>query len=520
MSSPAIHLPRIEDLPDDPAVLRAVLMQVLQALRQATGKIEELQQHLEQLARRLYGRSSEKLDPNQILMDALLIPALEQRQPAPGQSAAAGVKVEGHTRKHTPHGRGIFPETLRHEEIIVPVPEHERICPQTGKERPLIGYEITKKLDYRQPELIVKVYKREKRGSLSGAEEVGVAVAPPPEGPIDKGMLDNGLLAHIAVSKFVDHLPLYRLEKIFARMGVDLSRRTMGDNLLAASEPLSALSEWVGKKVLANPVVHHDDTPVDLLTEGTKSGRHVREARLWVGTVPARDGPWVYYQFTTTREGLHVERFFDSYLGTVISDDFAGYGRLDPQKVRRAACWAHARRKFFEAQGAYPVEAAEMLERIRLLYKLEASVQPDAAFDDQRLQMRRELAAPQLAQIKESLDLWAQRVLPKSPLGKAVFYARNNWSRLERYADDPRVPIDNNAAEQAIRPVALGRRNWLFMGSERGGRAAAVYMTLLATCKRAGVNPYEYLRDIFSRIMSHSSHRLEELLPGNWRPAA
>jgi len=179
---------------------------------------------------------------------------------------------------------------------------------------------------------------------------------------------------------------------------------------------------------------------------------------------------------------------------------------------------AHARRKFFEAKDVHPVECAEYLERVRALYQLEGSVDPGLEHDAERLTMRQEKAVPLLNSMKARLDEWAKTALPKSPLGKAVYYNLSNWSRLIRYTQDPRCPIDNNAAEQAIRPVAVGRRNWLFVGSERGGHAAAIYMTLTATCKRAGVNPFNYFRDLFGRILSHSTHRLDELLPGNWKP--
>jgi transposase len=516
LAGPAV--PRLDELPEDPALLRAVVVQLLQQLNQAQGRIGDLQQQVEQLVRRLYGRSSEKLDPNQVLMDALLIPALEQRATTPPTAVTAAVKVEAHTRKVTPHGRTIFPETLKHEEIIIPVPESERICPVTGRERPVIGYEESKKLDYRQPELIVKVFKREKRGSVAGAEEVGVITAPPPEGPIPKGLLDNGLLAQVAVSKFVDHMPLYRQEKMFERLGSYLSRRTLCDSLLAAAVPLQGLSDCIKAHVLANGTVLHDDTPVDLVSEGIAPGRNVREARLWVGTVPVRDGPWVHFTFTLSRESQHVKNFFANYRGNVMSDDYIAYDSLDPGSVKRSACMTHARRKFFEAKDAHPVEAAEMLERIGALYHLESSVDPAIEHDALRLRMRQEQAVPALAQIRERLDAWALKALPKSPLGKAVAYALSNWPRLIRYTEDPTLPIDNNAAEQAIRPVAVGRRNWLFMGSERGGQAAAIYMTLVATCRRAGVNPYDYFRDIFARIMSHSSQKLDELVPGNWKP--
>ena len=512
-------LPRIEDLPDDPAVLRGMIAQLVQANQSLTDKVAGLLQHVEQLTRRIYGRSSEKWDPNQTIMDEVLAHVLEQRTTLPQvPEIAASVKIDAHTRKVTPHGRSIFPETLKHEEIVIQVPEAQRMCPITGQERPVIGYEISKKLNYRQAELTVKVYKREKRGSVANASETGVVTAPAVECVVPKSVMDNGLLAHVIVSKFEDHLPLHRLEKIFKRQGVSLSRQTICDTMLAASEPLGRLADCIGSKVLANDLVHHDDTPVDMLTDGVNHAKGIKEARLWVATVPGRDGPWTHFKFSISREARHIEDFFKEYRGTLMSDDYAGYGRLDETKVRRILCWAHARRKFFDAQSTSPLEAAEMLERIRLLYKLEHSVEPGTEFDEGRRQMRQELATVQLNAFHERLKALALKTLPKSPLGKATFYALSNWPYLIRYVEDPCLPLDNNPAEQAIRPVAVGRNNWLFMGSERGGKAAAVYMTLLATCKRAKVNPFEYFEDILGRIMSHSTHKLAELLPGNWAP--
>jgi len=510
-------LPRVEELPDDPVLLRGMLEQVLKLFGKAQVRIEQLEKQLDQMLRRMYGRRSEKWNPDQQLMDELLAAVLDQGKTAE-ETPSQTVKVETHTRKVTPHGRSVFPDTIKHEEVIIPVPEKERICPVTGRERPVIGYEISKKLDYRQPELVVKVYKREKRGSVAGAEEVGVVTAPPANGPVAKGILDNGLLAHLVVSKYVDHLPLYRLENIFERSGVELSRRTMSDNLLETAEPLSRLVECLKKKVLANGVVHHDDTPVDLLLEGQGSGRNVKQARLWAMTVPPKEGPWTVFEFSVSREARHVEDIFKGYHGRIVCDAYAGYLRLESDEIQLCGCWAHTRRYFFDALKSSPKEASETLERIGKLYQIEKGVGLQSDQDEERRHVRQREAIPQLKAFQARLEEWNPRTPPKSPLGQAIGYALSNWERLLRYTQDGRLPIDNNPAEQMIRPIALGRKNWLFMGSERGGHAAAVYMSLVATCKRARVNPWEYFRDVFARIMDHSTHKLEELLPGIWKP--
>ena len=217
---------------------------------------------------------------------------------------------------------------------------------------------------------------------MAGAEEVGVVTAPPANGPVAKGILDNGMLAHLAVSKFVDHLPLYRLENIFERSGVEVSRRTMSENLLEAAEPLSRLVECLKNKVLANGVVHHDDTPVDLLLEGPGSGRHVKQARLWALTVPPKEGPWTVFEFSVSREARHVEDIFKGYHGRIVCDAYAGYLRLESDEIQLCGCWAHARRYFFDALKSSPKETSEMLERIGKLYQIEKRVEPKSDQDE------------------------------------------------------------------------------------------------------------------------------------------
>jgi transposase len=511
------NLPRVGQLPDDPVLLKGMLEEVLKLFEKAQVRIEQLEKQLEQTFRRLYGRRSEKWDPNQMVMEELLVAVLEQG-PRSEEKPGVSVKVEAHTRQLTPHGRGIFPESLPHEEVIIPVPEEEQRCPITGLQRPVIGYEISKKIDYRPPALVVKVYKREKRGSVAGAEEVGVVTAPPPSGAVARSILDNGMLAHVVVSKYVDHLPLYRLEKIFERSGVHISRRTMCDNLLEAAEVLKRLVACMKQKVLAKGVVHHDDTPVDLLLEGQESGRNVKQARLWAMTVAPKEGPWTVFEFSISRQIRYVEECFKGYRGYIVCDAYKGYVRLESQEIELCGCWVHARRYFFDALKSFPRESSEALQRIGKLYQIEKLVEPTPDKDEERLEVRQQEAIPQLKQLQTRLEEWQPRIPPKSPLGQAIGYTLSNWDRLMRYTQDGRLPIDNNVVEQMIRPVALGRKNWLFMGSERGGHAAAVYMSLAATCRRAGVNPWEYFRDVFRRIMDHSTHRLEELLPGIWKP--
>lgn len=512
-----IALPAVENLPDDPKALRGIVQQLLEVIAGLKAKLGLTEHQVELLTRRLYGRSSEKWDPNQLLMDELLLKVLEERKAT--ESAAlpqTTVKIPEHARKITPHGRGIFPETLPREEIVIPVPESQRICPVTGQQRPVIGYEESKKLHYIPSKLVVRVYKREKLGSLAGAEEAGVVTAPAPQMLVAKGVLTNETLAQVVSDKFEYHLPLYRIEQQFAQLGARVPRSTLCENLLAGAEPLRLLCQEIHRRIIANGVVHHDDSPVDAMVADADGKRHVKEGRMWVATVPAVDGPWVEFKFATGRHAVNIEDYFNGYAGKVCCDALKGYDRIESELLVLCGCWAHTRRGFFEGRLVDTMECAEALDRIHEIYTLEASVAPGRENDAERLRVRRELILPILTTFEQRLLAWRTKALPKGPLGKATGYALNNWKRLNRFLDDPRVPLDNNAVEREIRRLAIGRNNWLFMGSEAGGHAAATYLTLIATAKRAGVNVKKYLGDVFNRILDQSTARLDELLPGKW----
>jgi len=513
----APFIPDLKTLPDDPAALRQIIVVLLEQRGKDQAQMAHLKEQVKALLSRLYGRKSEKWDPKQGLLTDILAEALSQ--PAAPVPESAPVTVGAHPRRHTPHGRTKdFPDTIRHEEHIIKVPDEQRKCPVTGQERPVIGYEITKKIDYIPAELIINVYKREKLGSISGAEEVGVLTAPAISSAAPRSLLDDGLIAQLIVSKYADHLPLYRQEQMFARLGLNISRKTMCGTLMAVAEPLARMADRIKMNILASPTVHHDDTPVDLLLERLDGERNIREARLWAASVTPRDGPWVYFEFATDRSADTAERFFRDYKGNIICDAYRGYDALENTLRHLCGCWVHVRRKFFDAFKSGQPEAVEALEIIRELYLIERETPMERTFDTQRLTLRQHHAWPLLGALLERLLAWEGRVLPKSLMGKAVRYALNNWNRLLRFLENPALPLDNNAIEQMIRPVALGRKNWLFVGSEAGGHAAAVYMTIMATCKRANVNPAVYFKDILGRIMDHPVSRLDELLPGIWKP--
>lgn len=546
-------------LPADPAVLVRMVMQqeaVIANLRHEkdemarllADQIKTLKSQVDWLKRQLFGHKSEKIDPNQMWLDQLTIDAIEKNPPAqpsepaavPGTAADAGSKSEKSPRKHSPHGRGELPAELPREILTVDVPDSEKVMPD-GTPRPVIGHEDSERIAYQAGRIYVKVTRRLKYGSPMGQEENGVVTAPVPETLVPKCMADESLLAHLVVSKYEDHLPLHRMEHILARSGITLTRQTMCDWNLACGEAVQPLIDAVVREMFASGLVHNDDTPVDMqdYKAGKPRGKQTRETRLWVTTVAPREGPWTVFDFTNGRSTDGPRKFFASYAGRIVCDAYASYEILDRERddLILIGCWAHVRRYFLTAhRGGYPREGAEFIAMIRELYRVEQSfvdtvLSEDATAaqqlearkkdDGQRLAIRREQAVPVLARIRARLDELLPGTPPKSDLGKALQYTHKIWDRLTAYATDGRLPIDNNPVEQMIRPVALGRNNWLFFGSERGGRAAANLMSLIATCKRAKVDPFAYLSDVFRRLPAAKDDpaKLRALLPDVWKPA-
>ncbi len=495
--------------------------------RLLTEQIETLKSQVQWLQKQLFGRKSEKIDPAQLWMDALTLEAVEKNPPSE-PAAAVETRVEAHTRKCTPHGRAELPEHLPREINVIDVPESERVLPD-GTPRPVIGHEDAERIGYRPGQVFVQVTRRMKYGSPTGSEEAGVVIAPLPDLLVPRCKADESLLAHLVVSKYIDHLPLYRIEQIFRRSDITLARTTMCDWLVETGLAIQPLVDRIRHRLFQNGLLHSDDTPVDLqdYKSGKPKGRQMLEARLWVASSSPRDGPWTVYDFTLGRGGKWPRRFFTDYSGAIVCDAYSGYDGLEDEtgRIQLYGCWAHARRYFLKAhRSSHPLEGAEYIALIRQLYQVEREIQDGdggltrAQADERRLALRTEKSAPILASIRERMDAQLASVQPGSALGKALSYTDNNWDRLKAYAEDPRLPIDNNPAEQMIRPIAVGRKNWLFFGSERGGRAAANLMSLVATCKRAGVEPLGYLHDVFKRLPSMLTTKLDDLLPGSWTP--
>jgi transposase len=485
------------------------------------GMIRQQQHQMEGLLKRVYGKSSEKLDSSQLLMQELILEADKNYASKTEESIVPIVetKVATHTRRH--HGRQALPEHLKRVEHVLDVSTQERSCDDCGKELKHIGNDVTERLDYQPSSLFVNSYVRPKYACGDcGCDGCGVKQHPTAEGPIDRCSADAGVLAYVITEKFDYHMPLYRLEMKFQNQGVDVSRQTMSDWMAGCAVAMTPLYELMRKEILEYDIVLNDDTPVDM-RDGSSPG--IQTARMWA-TVGGEKFKYTLYNFTTDRCKEGPLEFFKDYRGFFIADDYAGYKRLfkSPTQeevaahiVIHVACWAHARRYFVDAQKTSPRAASEVLVLIAKLYGVEAEAKylsPQA-----RLAVRWKESAPLLDRIKKKLEDHLPGHLPQSPMRQAINYTLSLWKELNVYLQDGRLPIDNNLAENAIRPIALGRKNWLFVGSETGGHTAAVLMTFTTTCRKNKINTWAYLKDVLQRIQSHPASRLHELLPDQWQ---
>jgi hypothetical protein len=336
---------------------------------------------------------------------------------------------------------------------------------------------------------------------------------PLPPLPIEKGRPGPGVLAYLITSKYCEHLPLYRLEQIFARHGLHIPRTTQWDWVRDSADLLEAIALAMKRLILASDKLHTDDTYIPIQD---KSRTQVREGYLWPYIDRAHN---VYFDYTPTRSQEGPERMLKGYKGYIQADAFNGYDNLYGEgKATEVGCWGHARRKFDEAKQTEPLRANQMLALIAQLYVVEDQAQAEHRDAEGVKALRQQFSKPILDdQIKPLLEAWSPEVLPKSPLGKAVTYALNQWEALNRYLENGILCIDNSLSERVIKLVALGRKNWLFSGSDEGARRAAILYSLIASCKLCQIDPFLYLRDVLERINTHPANRIDELTPPQWK---
>jgi transposase len=495
-------------LPTDVATLQGMVRELLATVADLRATVDGQQRRIDDLARRLYGRKSERVTD-----DTPAPPA--SPLPPPGHPA------DQPTGRGRGHGRQPPPDHLPRETVEYDLAEAEKACPCCGTPRVRIGAETSEQLDYRPASLFVVERIRHTYACPACSRTADpvdgptptLATAPLPPQPIDKGLPGPGLLAHVVVSKFADHLPLYRQAGILARHAVAVSRSTLGGWIAAAADLLKPLVDRMAELVRQSRVIQTDDTPVPVLDPGS---RRTRTGHLWVYLGDAGH-PYAVFDFTPTYSGDGPRAWLDDYAGYVQADALKQYDPLfdrPPPRPTEVGCWAHARRKFHDARASDPARAHEALARIRRLYDVEADAR--SAGDAGRLAIRTERSRPVLGALFAWLAEQQGQVLPKCPIGVAVAYALGNRAALTRYTEAGFLPIDNNASERALRVVALGRKNYLFAGSDRGGKSAAILYSLIGSCRRLGPDPFRYLQEAFGRIPGLPSGRLDEFLPDRW----
>ena len=512
------------DLPEDPAELRRFAAALAAEVHAKTLLIEKLRMQLAILRRARFGRSSEKFD-REIEQLELLLGDMEEsdaarqaRTPAPDDLTSS---TSSSTKK--PSVRAPLPDHLPLETVVHEAP---CVCPTCGETKfGRIGADERMVLEY-VPSHFKRVLHVRPKMSCRACETI--VQAPMPTLPIEKGRPGPALLAHVLVSKYCDHLPLHRQSDIYARSGVEIDRSVMAGwvgHMAALMEPLA---ERIARHVRAGATLHADDTPVPVLDPGrgrTKTGRlwtAVRDERPYGSTAP----PAAFYLYSPDRKAEHAHALLKGCRGHLHADAYAGFAGLyeaDPQTsapapLTEVACWAHARRKIYDVHvETKSPAAAQALEMIARLFAIEAECKGRPPVE--RVAARRARATPILVELRAFLNATMAKISGKSSLAGAIRYALSRWIALTRYIDDGRLEMSNNAAERAIRPLALGRKNYLFAGSDEGGRRAAVMYTLIETARLNDLDPEAWLADVIDRIADHPINRVDELLPWNWAPS-
>jgi transposase len=459
-----------------------------------------------------FGRKSDALDSTQLEL-------LE------GEPAVEAAEVEGEAalpesekkvpRRVRPHpGRQELPAHLPRVEEIVRVEGEERLCPCCGKERCVIGHETKEELDVRPPEYWVRVIKREKLACREHPEG-GVGVAPVAGSKIvPKGKLSDAVLIDVTLKKFCDHLPLYRQEaRLLQDHGLEIARQTLSDGVMAVGGLLQAVVGAMRQDLLGGGYIQADETPVGVQSERTRGRNH--SGFQWQYSRPG--GPVVFdFQMSRAREG--PRRWLEGYAGILQTDGYAGYDRTGGAGLIRAGCWAHARRKFVDVLklDATNAHAREVVDLIGQLYATEARAREAKLLAAQRLELRREQSAPVVEALRTKIAAIRAGILPGGKLAQACNYSLGQWGRLTRFLEHGELEIDNNVAENSMRPLALGRKNWLHIGDEKAGPKIAAILSIIETCRRSNIPVREYLLDVLPRLGEWPSNRAAELAPSAW----
>jgi len=510
-------LPDLDKL--DPEALKALVIakhnesiEQHKELTSSTHEIEHLKLVIEKFRRMIFGRKSEKLTAEleqlEFRLEELETAEAAQAATEPEQTDSPRADAKRRTRQ----ARKPLPEVLPRE-VVTHLPAHD-CCPDCGGALRQFGEDVSEQLE-RIPASFKVIRHVRPKFACAGCQSV--VEAPVPARPIDNGLPGPGLLAHVLVSKYADHLPLYRQSQIFAREGIDLERSTLAGWVGAASQLLAPLVDEIRKHVLAASKIHADDTPVPVLAPG--NGK-VRTGRLWTYVRDDRPAglstaPAVWFAYSEDRKGEHPRRHLKDFKGALQADAYSGFHHLyGDGAIYEVACWAHTRRKFHDIHVVHrSPTTTEALARIGALYSIEEQIRGKPA--ELRASTRQQRARPLLDDLRHWMDKTLLSLSTKSETAGAIRYALSHWRALTRYLDDGLLEIDNNAAERALRAVAIGRKNYLFMGSDSGGQRAASLYSLIGNAKLCGLDPAFYLRTILATIPDHPINRIKELLPWN-----
>jgi transposase len=515
-----------DSLPDDVTVLKAMLLAERAARTAAqaealarTLEVEKLKFTISQLRHDRFGASSERaarlIDQLELQLADLEETAAESEIAAEAAGAAPIAAFDGNPARRKPARRPL-PEQLPRERVVYPAPS---TCPCCGGVLRKLGEDVTESLELVPASWKVIQHVREKFSCRSCE---AITQLPAPSHPIARGRAGPGLLAHVLHSKYGLHLPLNRQSAAYAREGIDLDVSTLADWVGAAAATLMPLVEAIHAHVLAAERIHADDTTIPVLAKGkTHTGRlwtYVRDDRPFNGPDP----PATVFFYSRDRGGEHPERHLAGYAGLMQADAYAGFNRLyeagrKPKPIIEAACWSHARRKFYElAQLKQAPIAIEAVKRIDALFSIERDI--NGVSPEQRLAVRDERSRPLMIALETYLREQRARLSGKGDTAKAIDYSLKRWPALTRFLDDGRLCLSNNAAERALRGIAVGRHNWTFAGSDEGARRAAAVYTLIETAKLNGIDPRAWLADLLARLPDHPAKHIADLLPWNWRP--
>ena len=487
-------------------------------LVEAHALIEQLQWRVGQLEKQIYGPTSdrapsteENLSKEQILMSLFPPPA---EPPATSEVAVEGdpaqpEKAPRQRRLHAPAARALETVTERLEPA-------EKVCPHCGKDKCEIGCEKSERFEYIPARIIRHEIVRPKLACPCG--EGTVTIAPLPPTPVEKGYPGPGLIAQVMLAKYADHLPLYRQEQQFARLGVNFPRPMLCDWIEHGATWLQPVVRQMKAELLAGDYLQVDETPVKVMDPEVKG--KCATGYLWLAGRPGGD---VIFEFHPGRGKQYAQQLVGDFTGYLQRDGYGVYGAMaqdEPTRFKPCGCLAHARRKFIDALDHQPTHAQWLVVELRKLYFIERRARQEALTSGQRHALRQQLATPILAAMKTRLEELRPTVLPQSPLGKAIGYALAEWEPLNRYLEDGRLEIDNNLTENALRPSCVGKKNYLFFGHPDAGWRSAVIYSVIVSCRRRAIDPWIYLRDLMRRLPAAKHHEIPDLVPARWKPAS